>query len=195
VVVVASAIDATGVPFPGRLLLITAGALAADAWQAGAVVLCAAAGVVAGDHALYLLGRFGGPKVLSLYCRWTMGSSQCVRKAHDYFRRFGGLTIVIGRFVTGVRLFASALAGAGAIRYVRFLAFEILGALLWAGIFVAVGHWLGGPAARALLSFGGGALLVVATVVPVAYLGYRMWRRRRHGPATVERPARRSSAR
>jgi membrane-associated protein len=148
-------------------------------------VLCSAAGAVVGDHALYLLGRFGGDKILSLYCRWTMGSARCVRKAHDYFQRFGGLTIVIGRFVTGVRLYASALAGTGAIPYVRFLLWDVLGALVWSAVFVVVGHWLGGAAARALLSVGGGILIVVATVLPVGYVAYRLWRRRRHGPATM----------
>lgn len=189
IVFIAAMIDATGIPFPGRLLIITAGALAADGPDTTRVVLLAAAGAVLGDHILYLLGRLGGDRVLSAYCRWTMGSSRCVEKARAYFRRFGGATIVIGRFMTGVRLFAATLAGSGGIRYVTFLAADTIGALLWAGIFVVLGHILGTQAGRALKPYANVVLVIGIglALVPPALIAYRLWRRRRHGPATSPR--------
>lgn len=189
IVFIAATIDATGFPFPGRLLVITAGALAADGPETARVVLLAAAGAVAGDHILYLLGRLGGDRILSFYCRWTMGSSRCIEKAKIYFRRFGGATIVIGRFVTGVRLFAATLAGSGGIRYPVFLAADTAGALLWAGIFVVLGHLLGTHAGEALKPYGSVVLAVGAglALVAPALIAYRVWKRRRHGPATSDR--------
>jgi membrane protein DedA with SNARE-associated domain len=186
---IAALIDATGVPFPGRLLIITAGALAADGRDTTRVVLLAAAGAVVGDHILYLLGRVGGDRVLSAYCRWTMGSSRCIEKARAYFRRFGALAIVIGRFTTGVRLFAATLAGSGGIRYVSFLLADTVGALLWAGIFVVVGHLLGARAGGALKPYTNVvvAIGIVLALVPAALIAYRLWRRRRHGPAASPR--------
>jgi membrane protein DedA with SNARE-associated domain len=180
-------IDATGLPFPGRFLLVVAGALSAAGSDTTWVVLLAAAGSLVGDHVLYLLGWLGGDKVLSLYCRWTMGSARCVQKAEDYFRRFGGLTILIGRFVTGVRLFAAAMAGSGDIRYHRFVLFDAVGAILWASCFVLLGHFLGARAARVLEPFadaalGVGALLALAVV---GFVAYRLWKRRRDGPAVM----------
>jgi membrane protein DedA with SNARE-associated domain len=186
---VVAMIDASGLPFPGRLLLIVAGTLSVTDATTTWVVVMATAGTVVGDHALYLLGRLGGAKLLDLYCRWTMGSGHCVRRAHDYFRRFGGLTIVIGRFVAGVRLFASVLAGSGAIPYHRFLLFDVLGALLWAAAFVLFGYFLGGQAIRLMERYGGTTLVAGGVVVLViaGIVVYRLWRRRRHGTAAVAR--------
>ena len=190
IVFVVSMIDATGVPFPGRFLLIVAGALATGASDALVVGLLAAAGTVCGDHILYLMGRLGGDKVVSLYCRWTLGSAHCVKKAKDYFRRYGGLTIIIGRFVTSVRIFATALAGAGGIRYPLFLLFDVVGALMSATVFVFFGYFLGDRATRVLQWFGNVGLIVgVVLAVSVAgFIVYRVWKRKRHGPAIVTRP-------
>lgn len=200
IVFIAAMIDATGVPFPGRLLVITAGALAVNGPEATWVVLLAAAGALVGDHTLYLLGRLGGDKVLSLYCRWTMGSSRCIEKAQEYFGRFGGATIVIGRFVTGVRLFAAALAGSAGIRYSSFLFFDAIGALLWAGTFVLLGYFLGARAAQILGPYRNTVLVIGIglALVPPGLVAYRLWRRRRHGPATSQhssRPRRATSSR
>ena len=186
IVFIAATIDATGFPFPGRLLLITAGALAGNGSEATRVVLSAAAGAFVGDHALYLLGRLGGHKVLSLYCRWTMGSSRCIEQARDYFRRFGGMAIVIGRFVTGVRLFAAALAGSGGIRYSSFVFFDAIGILLWASTFALLGHFLGARAVQVLGPYRNTVLVIGIglALVPPGVVAYRLWRRRRHGPAT-----------
>lgn len=190
VVFVATAVDSTGVPFPGRLLLLIAGALSTGGLDTTWMVLFAAAGAVVGDHVLYLLGGFGGDRVLSFYCRWTLGSAHCTRKAQDYFRRFGGTTIVIGRFFAGVRIFAAALAGAGGIPYHRFLLFDVIGALLWAAVFVLPGYFLGNRAALVLERFGD-VVLVAAFVLVLAAAGviaFRVWKRRRHEPARMARP-------
>lgn len=187
VVLVVAAIDATGLPFPGRFLLIIAGTLSAGGPDATWVVLSAAAGALVGDHLLYLLGTAGGDRVLSLYCRWTLGSAHCVRTAERYFERFGGATVIIGRFVTGVRLFAVALAGSGGISYWRFLVFDVVGALIWASVFVLVGYFFGAQAARILERYGNVALVIGAVFVlaTAGFIVYRLWKRRRHGPAAL----------
>lgn len=155
------------------------------------MVLFAAAGAVAGDHVLYLLGTFGGDRVLALYCRLSLGSAQCIRNAQDYFERFGGVTIIIGRFVMGVRIFAAALAGAGGIPYFRFFLFDALGGLVWAGLFVVLGHLLGYQAARILERFGPVALVIglLVLLAPLGVTAVRLWRRRRHSAATMPRRA------
>jgi membrane protein DedA with SNARE-associated domain len=191
---VVAAIDSTGLPFPGRLLLIIAGAYSAGAPGATWVILFAAAGAVVGDHAPYLLGWLGGDGLLSFYCRWTMGSGGCIRKTQEYFRRFGALTILIGRFAAGVRIFAAALAGTGVIPYYQFLLFEILGAFVWAAALILLGYAFGDLAVGLIERYGGVALLTglaVATLVGIVIV--RLLKRRRHGPATVARHARRAS--
>jgi membrane protein DedA with SNARE-associated domain len=180
-------IDSSGLPFPGRLLVIAAGAFSAGAPDATWVILVAAAGAVIGDHALYLLGWLGGDKVLSLYCRWTMGSGRCLAKTRDYFHRFGAVTILIGRFVAGVRIFAAALAGSGAIRYHQFLVFDALGGLVWATAFVLLGY-LFGDVGMAMMERYGITLLVTITLLGLGgIVAYRLLKRGRHGPATIGR--------
>jgi len=153
------------------------------------MVALAAAGALVGDHTLYVLGWLGGDRVLRLYCRWTLGSAHCIRKAQDYFRRFGGATIVIGRFVAGVRIFAAALAGSGGLPYERFLLFDVLGALLWATVCVLPGYLLGPRATRILEQFGDVVLLVglVLALGGAGVIAFRVWKRRRHTPARMTR--------
>jgi membrane-associated protein len=182
----AALIDATGFPFPGRALLVAAGAAMAKDW--GQVALMTAAGALgasAGDHLWYAAGRLGAADRLTrLYCRLSLASGRCEARAR--FDRFGPLAIVIGRFVAGVRLLAAPMAGGGAISYPRFLFFDLLGAVAWSGLFVSLGYALGVPA-RALIERHGWGVLVAFAVLTVAGPGaiilVRLARRRRHGPA------------
>lgn len=96
------------------------------------MIALGAAGAVMGDSLSYLLGRLGGDRLPQLYCKLTLGSADCVQKTQDYFTRRGGLTVAFARFVIGVRAFAAPMAGSTQMAYPRFLAYDALGALLWA---------------------------------------------------------------
>jgi membrane protein DedA with SNARE-associated domain len=187
-VFVVAVIDATGLPFPGRLLLVAAGALARDAAEVTAVILAAAGGAMLGDHALYLAGRLGGERLLALSCRWTFASGRCASETRRYLQRWGPLTIVLGRFVAGVRLLATALAGSGAIPYWQFLLFDALGALVWTACFVLLGHVFGTRWRAAVERHGTVPIVVGITLAALAAVVlYRVHRRRRHGAAAVAR--------
>src|ERR671913_50411 len=122
---VTALIDATGVPFPGRLLIITMGAFAAGADVSVAAMIAAAAlGAIVGDHLWYFAGRMRGEQMLGLYCRALPRTQHCVRRAREYITRFGALAFVIGRFVGGVRILAAPVAAAGGVGYGKFLAFD-----------------------------------------------------------------------
>ena len=187
-VFVMSAVDATGLPVPGRLVLIAAGALSVGRASAVTVVLLAAAGAFVGDHLLYYIGRAGGPTLLAWYCRWTMGSGRCIHATARAVARWGAAAIVIGRFVAGVRLFTAAFAGSGSLPYRRFLVFDALGALVWAASFVLLGRWLGYQWPGAVRQLPGATLLAVVLAAGMtAILLFRLFRGRRHGPATGRR--------
>ena len=189
----AALIDATGFPFPGRVLLVTAGAVMATDWGQVALLTAAGAlGAVVGDHLWYAAGRLGAAdRLTALYCKLSLASGRCEARARSRFDRFGALAIVIGRFVAGVRFFAAPMAGGGAIPYPRFLLFELIGGVVWAGGFVALGYALGAPARALLERHGWGVALAAFAVLtvagPAAIVLVRLARRRRHGPAGAAR--------
>jgi membrane protein DedA with SNARE-associated domain len=112
-VFLANAVDATGVPFPGRIVLVLAGMFIATPRGLALAVAAGTAGALVGDHLLYLAGWRGGAALLALYCRLTLGSQRCVEDTVSYFRRFGPPAVLLSRYSTGVRLFAAILSGVG----------------------------------------------------------------------------------
>jgi len=146
VVFLVTLIDAFGLPFPGRLLLIIAGALTAGGADTAGLILMAASGALVGDHGVYLAGRLAGARALHLFCRVTFNPDECLDKTRVYFRRFGAPTFILGRFVAGVRIVAVTLAGAGIVRYRTFILYDVAGVLIWASFCVLLGysvrdHW------------------------------------------------------
>jgi membrane protein DedA with SNARE-associated domain len=183
-------IDATGLPFPGRALLVAAGATMATGWSdVLTMTLAATLGAILGDHVWYAAGRLGaGDRITALYCRLSLASGRCEQRARSRFERFGPLAIVIGRFVAGVRFVAAPLAGGGAMSYPRYLLYEILGALVWSGLLIALGYALGAPGRALMARFGSGpvlAILIALALAPLVIVLARLLRRRRHGPAAA----------
>jgi membrane protein DedA with SNARE-associated domain len=180
-------IDATGLPFPGRALLVAAGATMATGWSdVLTMTLAAALGATSGDQVWYVAGRLGaGDRITALYCRLSLASGRCEQRARARFERFGPLAIVIGRFVAGVRFVAAPLAGSGGMSYPRYLLYEILGALVWSGLLIALGYVLGTPGRALMARFGSGpilAILIALALAPLVIVLVRLLRRRRHGP-------------
>lgn len=186
VVFAAFVIEAAGVPFPSRILLLVAATLAVDSRQLAGLVAVSTIGSLIGDHVPYLAGVLGGPRILAFYCRITLGSAGCVEKTVGYFRRYGAAAVLFSRFSAGVRLFASALSGCGHIRYWKFLTLDLVGTVVYTTLCAAVGYLVGEQAAELLGRHRGARLLVLVGPLALATLiAYRLWRRRRYGPASA----------
>ncbi|HEY2991795.1 MAG TPA: DedA family protein [Methylomirabilota bacterium] len=190
VVFVAALIDSTGIPFPGRLILVAAGAFSARGdVDPIAVMLAGAVGVAITDHLWYFTGALGADRVVRAFCRWTLNSELSPRKTADWFDRFGPLTIVAGRFFAGVRLLAWPLARPHGVGYRTFVLFDALGSLLWSGVWVGLGWALGDHALDAA-GDAGWVGIAIAGIGVVVVLSLRVWRRRpltwgpRNGPQT-----------
>ena len=186
-VFVTNAVDAVGIPCPGRIVLILAGAFLSSTTQLGLAIVAGAAGALLGDHGLFLAGRRGGGTLLALYCRLTLGSERCVEDTVKYFRRFGPSAVVLGRFSTGVRLFAAILSGCGHLDYRRFVALDVVGSIVYAVLWVSLGHLFGDHVLAALAWLARRrALVLILPVAVIAIVAYRLWRRRRYAPARAE---------
>jgi len=190
VVFIASLVDATGVPFPGRAVLVVAGLAVTTRHDIVLVIMTSALGSVLGDHVLYLAGRRGGIRLLALYCRLSLGSARCVETALQSFKRFGAVAVLLARFSTSVRLFAAILAGSGQISYWRFLVLDSIGTLVYATLWIVLGAMFG----AAVLERTGPRTRLLVLVVPAALfsiLAYRLIRRRRYGAASHDLVSRR----
>jgi membrane protein DedA with SNARE-associated domain len=184
VVFVASIIDATGLPFPGRIILVVAGTLVAVPRELVLLVVLGALGSVIGDHVLYLAGAIGGPRLLAMYCRVSLASERCVESTVAYFRRFGPAAVLLGRFSFGVRLFAAILAGSGHLPYRAFVGYDLLGSVVFVTLWLVLGHLFGAAVIeRTRLAR---ALLLVGPLAIIAVLLFRLIRRRRYGQASSE---------
>ena len=170
-------------PFlPGDSLLFVAGTVVAVAGlNVHFLVLALALAAILGDSVNYAIGRTIGPKVYSRPdSRWIR--QEHLRRTQDFYDRYGGVTIVIGRFVPIVRTFAPFLAGVAQMAYPRFLSYNIVGGVLWIASLVYAGYLFGNiPWVRNNLTFiviG----IVVVSLVP-AITTFLAERRRSRDPA------------
>jgi membrane-associated protein len=136
-------------PFlPGDSLLFAAGALAATGhlearWLFGLLVVAA----ILGDAVNYAVGRYVGPRVFraedSSGTLHRLLNRRHLERAHEFFEHYGGMAVVLARFVPIVRTFVPFVAGAGAMQYTAFALYNIVGAVLWVGICVGAGYAFG----------------------------------------------------
>ena len=129
IVFTAILLDNAGLPIPGELLLLTFGIVAKDGFFDPLLGLAVAAtAAVVGDSLGYCIGRLGGDRVLSRFGRRRPGFTP------------GSASMVFGRFVIGARVLLAPLAGVTRMPFRRFLVFDALGCLAWAGSFILVGY-------------------------------------------------------
>jgi membrane-associated protein len=165
-------------PFlPGDSLLFAAGTFAAlgslDLWLL--VVLLIAAAIL-GDTVNYWVGAWVGPRAFS-------GNVKFLRKdyldrTHAFYEKHGGKTVILARFVPIIRTFAPFVAGVGAMSYPKFITYNVVGALLWVGLFVPAGYFFGNiPTVRK--NFTLVILAIIAlSVLPIALEAIRARRSR-----------------
>jgi membrane-associated protein len=132
-------------PFlPGDSLLFAAGAIAAtgglDVWLL--FVLLAGAAIL-GNTVNYSIGHFIGPRVFRADETHPLLNRQHLDRAHAFFEKYGGMAVVLTRFVPIIRTFVPFVAGAGAMRYTAFALYNVLGGVLWVGICLGAGHAFG----------------------------------------------------
>jgi membrane-associated protein len=131
-------------PFlPGDSILFIAGTVIAIAGlNIHILVMVLIAAAVLGDSVNYAIGRFIGPKVFhEPESRWF--KREYLQRTQTFYDKYGGLAIIIGRFVPIVRTFAPFLAGVAGMPYHRFLSFNVIGGVSWIASLVYAGYLLG----------------------------------------------------
>jgi undecaprenyl-diphosphatase len=131
-----------GLMVPGEMTVILAGFFAASgALRVLDVIWWSSLGAFLGDITGYLIGRYGGIRLALRFGKFIFLREREIEKVKWYFRRHGGKTIFFGRFTSFLRAFAPFVAGMIKMRPTRFLFYDMLGAICWAGFFTFVGFF------------------------------------------------------
>ena len=175
-------IEQLGVPVPAMPLLLAAGALSGTGHlNFFACLLFSVLGALISDSVWFQLGRHRGIKILQLLCRISLEPDSCVRRTEGIFSKQGARSLLVAKFLPGLGLVTPPLAGIFHMRFRRFLLFDALGSMLWAGAFLGLGYAFAGEIERvaARLASLGGWLLVVVFGALAAYIGYKFVARQR----------------
>lgn len=169
-------------PFlPGDSILFIAGTVVATAdLNVHVLVVVLIVAAVLGDTVNYTVGHYIGPRAFDKPdSRWF--KQEHLRKTQAFYDRYGGVTIIIGRFVPIVRTFAPFLAGVAGMSYRRFLAYNVVGGVAWITSLVYAGYVFGNiPWVKHNLTLIVIAIVVVS-LIPAAST-YLRERRARKGP-------------
>ena len=176
----AVAIESMGIPVPGETMLITAAVYAGTTGRlnVGYVVLSAIIGAIAGDNAGFWIGRTVGFRWIVRHRSKLRLTTRRLKLGQYLFQRHGGKVVFFGRFVAILRVLAALLAGVNCMTGRRFLLFNALGAIVWAGTYGLGAYAFGETLASALSDIGVVLGIVAAAAVVVVFVVARRFERR-----------------
>lgn len=165
-----------GLLVPGEALVLVAGFFAArGVLDLDALIAVVAGGAALGDSVGYALGRkFGRPGLREHHARFGITEPRLAR-AERFFQRWGPAAVFVGRFVGFARALVPLLAGITRMPYLRFLPYNIAGAIAWATSFVLLGFFLG-RSWRQVESWVGGLSVLVGAALILGWLIHRRTR-------------------
>jgi membrane-associated protein len=151
---------------PGDSLLVTAGVFAASGQlHISELLLLVPLCAIVGDQIGYWIGRKAGQ---ALYQREDslIFRKRHLQRAHEFYEKYGGKTVILARFVPIIRTFCPPVAGAAEMSYGRYLAYDVAGGILWGGGMVLVGYSL----ARQIPNISENIHYVIAVVIFLSLL-------------------------
>jgi len=185
--------ESAGLPLPGETSLIAVGILASQ--HAGisieVVIAVAALAAIIGDNIGFAIGRHAGRRLLTRDGRWLERRRRFLVRGEAFFERHGPKAVFLARWLPGLRVVGSWLAGAHHMRWRTFLLWNALGGVAWATSIGLAAYLLGHVAATIFRTFG---LAGLAVVLAAAFCvgSWHLVRRRRQtgaGAAADTRPA------
>jgi membrane protein DedA with SNARE-associated domain len=177
-----------GIPVPGETVLI-AGAVYAGSGRLN-IVMVGVVGFLAavvGDNIGYAIGRFGGRRVVDRWGKYIFLTSERLDKAERFFNHHGGKIITIARFIEGLRQANGIIAGIIEMHWLKFVAFNALGAALWVGTWVSIGYFAGQHIETIYNDITRYSLyaLIAIVVVLAAYIFFRVRKRQKKKEAAA----------
>jgi membrane protein DedA with SNARE-associated domain len=175
-------IEDFGIPVPGETILIAASVYAGSGrLNVVAVAVVGFIAAVTGDNIGFAIGHFGGRALALRWGRYVFLTEERLDRAAGFFDRHGAWIITAARFIEGLRQANGIVAGITGMQWLRFVAFNALGAALWVGTWVSIGY-LAGSHIGTIYSYitrYSYYVLIAAGLVIVALIGRHLLRRRR----------------
>jgi membrane protein DedA with SNARE-associated domain len=182
-----------GIPVPGEITMIAAAVFAGCAACSGTgghlnialVFLVGTLAAIIGDNLGFAVGHFGGRPVAERFGRYVFVTPQRLDRAATYFNDHGGKIVTVARFIDGLRQLNGLLAGIAGMHWLRFLAYNALGAVLWVGAWCTIGYLAGTHIVEIYDTFERYKWYAVAALVlvVVAVIAYRVRHARRRDAA------------
>jgi membrane protein DedA with SNARE-associated domain/rhodanese-related sulfurtransferase len=167
--------EQAGVPVPSVPVMLACGTMSAahKLHLEYAIPLVVVASLIA-DSAWYWLGRKYGTRVMNVLCRFSLEAATCVEKTQGTVGKRGAYTLLFAKFVPGLSTMAPPIAGQAKIPYWKFLIYDTVGCLIWAGSWLFAGRFFGDVAKRSNEFFGmlehfAGGLVVVMVIGIIIY--------------------------
>jgi membrane protein DedA with SNARE-associated domain len=174
--------EQAALPIPSIPLLLVSGALTRTGQlQLSWVLIYALAACLIADNAWYQVGRCYGAQALRFVCAMSLEPDSCVRRTENVLIKYGLRTLLISKFIPGLSVVATPLAGGSDASFSRFLLFDSLGALIWIASYVFVGYLFSDQVELAIgyaLRMGSG-IVVVALGVFIIWIAWKFVQRRR----------------
>jgi membrane-associated protein len=131
-------------PFlPGDSLLFVVGTMCgAGLMDLHLTIILLLIAAIAGDQVNYTIGRYFGPKVF----QWEQSrffNKRAFNQAHEFYERYGGITIILARFLPFVRTFAPFVAGVAEMNRAKFTLYNVIGAFIWVVGITLAGYFFG----------------------------------------------------
>jgi membrane protein DedA with SNARE-associated domain len=173
------AAESAGVPLPGETALIAAAILAERGhYSIVEVLVVAALAAIVGDNVGYWIGRTGGRALLERWGPVKRYSERVLPPGERFFRKHGGKTVFIGRFVSVLRVTAAWLAGITHMPWWRFFIWNAAGGIIWATLVSLLAYYFGKAAADAVATYGIYALVAIVVIAAIAFVALRLVKKR-----------------
>ncbi len=126
-------IENTGIPVPGETIMIAASLLSSTGRLDPYIVIASGAtGAIIGDNIGYWIGRIGGRSIIDRVSKKFSYAEKALQVTEKFFKKYGGVTVFLARFITGARIFAGPFAGVSLMDFKKFFMFNASGAIVWA---------------------------------------------------------------
>ena len=180
--------ESSGLPVPGETSLVAVAILASQhsGISIEVVIAVAALAAIIGDNIGYVFGRHAGRQLLTREGRWMEHRRAFLVKGEAFFEKHGSRAVFLARWLPGLRVVGSWLAGAHHMRWRTFLLWNALGGIAWATSIGLAAYFLGNVAVTIIKDFGLVGLTVVVLAAGGFWLLHRRRRRRREATAAAD---------